>query len=98
VLALYVLQLTEAKFGVTGGGYASVYYGWGSLSLAVWVAAVYWVETLFVGTIRAIPLETADVSAEPLDLFRPSAAAATVFLYAVAGIAIVTYVLLYLVK
>jgi heme/copper-type cytochrome/quinol oxidase subunit 3 len=97
VLVLYVLQLTSTDFGATGGGYASVFYGWNALSLAVWLGAVYWIETLLVGTMRSLPVE-ADVSAEPLELFRPSAGACAVYVETLGAIAIVTYVLLYLVK
>lgn len=92
-----VLQLTGTNFGATGGGYASVFYGWGALWLGVWLGAVYWVETLFAGSLRGT-VASAQVSGEPLELLRPATRACAVYLYASSGIALVSYVMLYLIK
>lgn len=93
VVVAQVLQLTGTGFGVTGGGYASVFYGWNALSLAVWLGGAYWVETLFASSLRSA------ATTEPIGYsLSPSASACVVYLAALAGIQVVTYVLLYLIK
>jgi hypothetical protein len=95
---LQVIQLTQTGFGATGGGYASVFYGWNALAIPIWLGAVYWVETLLVGARPGGTVVAAEVSGEPLEQWRPSADACLVYLYAMAGIWVVAYVLLYLIK
>ena len=99
-VAVVVLQLIEylagVHFGADGGGYASVFYGWTAMFLAFWLGAVYSVETLLATSMRsAREAQAAGAAAEAL---RPSADATMVYLYSCAGIAVVTWVLLYLIK
>lgn len=97
VVVVEVLQLTGTKFGVTGGGYASVFYGWNALSLALWLGALYWVETLFASSLRS-PATTEPVGFQLAESLPDSARACVVFLASVSAIQLVTYILLYLIK
>ncbi len=97
VAVLQVLQYTSLGFGATGGGYASVFYGWTVLFLAAWLGAVYWIETLLAGLLRGAT-GPGHGDAEPLELLRPSAEACSTYLLLMSGIEIVAYVLLYLIK
>jgi heme/copper-type cytochrome/quinol oxidase subunit 3 len=94
---LEVVQIVATGFSAAGGGYASVFYGWSVLFLLVWVGAVYWLETLLAQSLRGLP-DPERPSAEPHELLRPSAEACVIWLYGLAGIDIVSYVLLYLIK
>jgi hypothetical protein len=94
---LLVVQLTSTPFPVTNGGYASVFYGFTALFLAFWLGAVYWLETLFAGSLRGITA-TEQVGGEPLQVLRPSAMACVVYMSVMAAIEVVAYVLLYLIK
>lgn len=96
-VVLQVVQIVSTGFGTNAGGYASVFYGWTVLFLLVWLGSVYWLETLLAGSLRGLP-DPARPDAEPHELLRPSADACIVWLYGTSGIAIVTYVLLYLVR
>jgi heme/copper-type cytochrome/quinol oxidase subunit 3 len=99
-VAVVVLQLIEylagVNFGADGGGYASVFYGWTAMFLAFWLGAVYSVETLLATSMRAAREAAANGAA--VETLRPSADATMVYLYSCAGIAVVTWVLLYLIK
>jgi heme/copper-type cytochrome/quinol oxidase subunit 3 len=94
---LLVVQLVATGFSAAGGGYASVFYGWTVLFLLVWLGSVYWLETLLAQSLRGLP-DPERPSAEPHELVRPAAEACIIWLYGLAGIALVSYVLLYLVK
>jgi heme/copper-type cytochrome/quinol oxidase subunit 3 len=101
-VAVVVLQLIAylggVDFGADGGGYASVFYGWTAMFLAFWLGAVYSVETLLATSMRSAR-EAADAGAgASVEALRPSADATMVYLYSCAGIAVVTWVLLYLIK
>src|SRR5205085_8367797 len=89
VVALQILQYTSLGFAATGGGYASVFYGWTAMLLVFWLGAFYWVETLLAGALR-----------EPgaLLVLRPSADACLVYLYLMAAVEVVAYLVLYVVK
>jgi heme/copper-type cytochrome/quinol oxidase subunit 3 len=95
-----VLQLIEylggMGFGADGGGYASVFYGWTVLFLAFWLGAVYSVETMLATALRGA--REAQAAGAPVEHLRPSADATVVYLYACAGVALVAWVLLYLIK
>jgi heme/copper-type cytochrome/quinol oxidase subunit 3 len=96
--ALQVLQILATKFSAyVGGGYSSVFYGWIVMFLLFWLGAVYWVETLLATGLRGLRPPDHPY-AEPVELLRPSADACAVYLYLTVGIAILAYVLLYLIK
>jgi heme/copper-type cytochrome/quinol oxidase subunit 3 len=97
VVVLQILEFVSTGFGDSGGGYASVFYGWTSLFLAFWLGAVYAVETLLATSLRGAR-EIERAGGDPLVVLGPSASATMAYLYACAGIEIVTWVLLYLIK
>lgn len=92
-VAVVVLQLIEyfsLGFTTASGGYASVFYGWTLTLLLFWLGAAYWIETLVAQTARA--------GAANAPLMLAGADACAVYLYTLAGIETVAYILLYLVK
>lgn len=90
VVALQVIEYFSVGFTTASGGYASVFYGWTLAFLLFWLGAIYRIETMAAQTARA--------GAESAELLRPSADGCMIYLYTLAGIEIVTYILLYLVK
>lgn len=90
VVALQIVEYVELPFKTTAGGFASVFWGWTLVFLLCWLGAVYWMETLVAQTLRS--------SGESSEIWRASASACAIFLYTLAGVEIVGYVLLYLVK
>jgi len=97
-LVLQVVQILDTGFSAyDGGGYSSVFYGWLSIFGLAWLGAVYWIETLLVTGLRRLPHpELPD--ADPVALLRPSADALAVYLYLLGAVAVIFYILLYLVK
>jgi len=92
-LAVVVLQIVEYMnlgFKTAGGGFASVFWGWTLAFLLFWLGAVYWVETLVASSART--------DGEPESFVGPAADACAVYLWTVAAVAALGYVLLYLVK
>jgi len=90
VVGLQVIEYFALSFKTASGGYASVFWGWTLLYLLFWLGAVYWSETLVAQTRRG--------GAEGAELLGPSADGCTIYLYTLAAIQVVTYILLYLVK
>lgn len=98
VVVVEVLQLTGSSFSITGGGYASVFYGWNALLIAIWLGAVYWVETLLAGSLRTSTNSEHLGGGGLVATLQASARACTTYLAAMSGIQIATYVLFYLIK
>jgi heme/copper-type cytochrome/quinol oxidase subunit 3 len=98
VVVIQVLQYTSYGFSPESGGYASVFVGWTVMFLLFWVGAVYWIETLLAQTLRGDRAPAESEITQPLDVLGPSARAATVYLSTMAGVWLVAYILLYLVK
>jgi len=96
VIVAQIIQYLTIGFGDSGGGYASVFYGWTSLFLAFWLGAVYSVETMLATLLRSA--REAGGAADTAAMLRPSADATMVYLYSCAAIALVAWVLLYLIK
>jgi heme/copper-type cytochrome/quinol oxidase subunit 3 len=97
VVAAQVVDYTAINFKTAGGGYASVFWGWTLVFLIFWFGALYWVETLFAQSIRRPPASPREGTAGT-ELLRPSADGCVVYLYLLALIQLIAYVLLYLVK
>jgi heme/copper-type cytochrome/quinol oxidase subunit 3 len=89
-IVLQLIEYHELSFKTASGGYASVFWGFTLILLVIWLGALYAVETLVARTLRG-----GDAVMESL---QPSADASVVYLATAAGIEIVAYVLLYLVK
>jgi len=100
-VALQIVEWSTQGFGPTDGAYASVYLGWTGL-LAVFVLGLaYWVETTLATSIRyrntAGEADGAGSDIEnPLSLNRPELEAVSFFAMFLAGIGVVTWVILYL--
>jgi heme/copper-type cytochrome/quinol oxidase subunit 3 len=91
VFVLQIIEYFELSFQTNGGGYASVFWGWTTVFLLTWLGAIYWIETLVAQTLRG----NAEKGSGTL---RGSADGCTVFLYTCALVAVVGWILLYLVK
>ncbi len=92
-----MVEYTALDFKTASGGYASVFWGWTLLFLVFWLGAVYWMETLVAQSLRRPPASPREGTAGP-ELLRPSANSCVVYLYTLAAIALLVYILLYLVK
>jgi heme/copper-type cytochrome/quinol oxidase subunit 3 len=97
VVVLQVIEYLNLSFGAQGGGLASVFLGFSALFGIFWLAAVYWIETLWAQSVRRPTQEESGIVAPP-QLLRPSADGCVVFLYTMAVSEIFAFVLLYLVK
>lgn len=110
-VALQIVEWSTQSFGPTDGPYASVYLGWTGLLALFVVGLAYWVETTLATsiryrkTLRGAPPEghasgDADRSApdieNPLSLVRPELEAVSFYAMFLAGIGVVTWVILYL--
>jgi heme/copper-type cytochrome/quinol oxidase subunit 3 len=90
VVALQVIEYFALDFKTAAGGYASLFWGWTLLFALVWLGAVYWLETLVAQTARG--------AADGSELLGAGADGLMVYLYTLAGIEIVAFLLLYVVK
>lgn len=97
VVAAQVVDYTAIHFKTAGGGYASVFWGWTLVFQIFWFGALYWIETLFAQSVRRPPASPREGTAGT-ELLRPSADGCVVYLYLLALIQLIAYVLLYLVK
>lgn len=111
-IGLQVAEWSTQGFGPTDGAYASVYVGWTGMLVLFLVGTFFWLETVLATSIRyrktlsgAPPpghasgdphRERHDI-ADPLSLVRPGLTAVTFYTQFVAAIAIVTWIVLYLV-
>ncbi len=111
-VALQIVEWSTQGFGPTDGAYASVYLGWTGLLTLFVVGLAYWVETTLATSIRyrntahgeAIPEGHASGDADrtapdidnPLSLIRPELEAVSFCAMFLAGIGVVTWVILYL--
>ncbi len=91
------LEYATITFKTDQGGWASVFWGWTLVQLMCWLGALYWIETLVAQSIRRPPASPSQGTAGS-ELLRPSGDAAVVFLYALAVIELISYVLLYVIK
>jgi heme/copper-type cytochrome/quinol oxidase subunit 3 len=111
-IVLQIVEWLTIGFGPADGGYASVFFGWTAFLALFLFGAVYWLETLLATAYRyrGVPVggqpaageasgdpyrPHADVS-DPLSLVRPGLEAATFFWTFLVGLALVTWVVLYL--
>lgn len=91
------LEYATITFKTADGGWASVFWGWTLVALLCWLGALYWIETLVAQSIRRPPALAREGTAGS-ELLRPSADAAVIYLYTLSIIALISYVLLYLIK
>jgi len=97
VIVAQGLEWATISFRTYQGGWAAVFWGWTLVQLLFWLGAVYWMETLVAQAFRRPPASPREGTAGS-ELLRPSADSAIVYLYSMAFMGIIAYVLVYLVK
>ena len=112
-IALQIAEWATQGFGPGDGGYASVYIGWTAMLLLFLIGTLYWIWTTLATSIRYrnIPegqhppaghasgdphRERHDI-ADPLSLVRSQLAAASFYLDFIAIVAVISWIILYLV-
>ncbi len=110
-VALQIAEWSTQGFGPTDGPYASVYLGWTGLLALFVVGLAYWVETTLAISIRyrnldqsglpeghgsGDPDRTAPDIEDPLSLVRPELEAVSFYASFLAGIAVITWFILYI--
>jgi heme/copper-type cytochrome/quinol oxidase subunit 3 len=97
-VALQCVEFTVQKFGPTDGAFASVFCTWTVFYLIAVLGTMYWLETQVATEIRASREPAAgdgDIK-DPDRLIAPSLDAAVFYWCYLAGIGVITYVILYL--
>jgi heme/copper-type cytochrome/quinol oxidase subunit 3 len=97
-IALQCVEFTVQKFGPTDGAFASVFCTWTVFYLIAVLGTMYWLETQVATEIRASREPAAgdgDIK-DPDRLIAPSLDAAVFYWCYLAGIGVITYVILYL--
>jgi heme/copper-type cytochrome/quinol oxidase subunit 3 len=97
-VALQCVAYTVQDFGPTNGAYASVFSIWTAFYLVAVLGAMYWLETMVAGELRARrqPAEREGDIREADRLIAPGLDAAVFYWAFLAGIGVITYVVLYL--
>jgi heme/copper-type cytochrome/quinol oxidase subunit 3 len=94
------IEYTVQHFGPTNGAYASVFCAWSAFYLIAVIFTMYWLETQVATELRArrapAPAAEGDIK-EPDKLIAPGLDAAVFYWSFLAGIGVITYVILYLV-
>jgi heme/copper-type cytochrome/quinol oxidase subunit 3 len=111
-LVLQVLAWTNVSFGPADGGFASVYFGWTSFLFLFVLITLLWLEMTLATSFRyrktetgapppghasGDPHRTASDIRDPLSLVRAELVALSFYWTFLAGIAVVTWIVLYLV-
>ena len=111
-LVVQVIGWSHQGFGPTDGGFASVYFGWTAFLFLFVFGTMYWLETTLATSLRyrkqatgspepghasGDPDRTAHDIHDPLSLVRPQLEALSFYWMFLAGIAVLAWVLLYLV-
>jgi heme/copper-type cytochrome/quinol oxidase subunit 3 len=91
------VEYATITFRTDQGGWAAVFWGWTLAQLLFWLGAIYWIETMVAQTLRRPPASAREGTGGT-ELLRPSADACMVYLYTMSAVAIIAYILLYLVK
>jgi heme/copper-type cytochrome/quinol oxidase subunit 3 len=110
-LVLQVVAWTQQSFGPADGGFASVYIGWTAFLFLFVLGTMFWLETVLATSIRyrKIPSGAPDPGhasgdryrrehdiRDPLSLVRAELVALSFYWTFLAGIAVVSWVILYL--
>jgi len=112
-LVLQVVDWTQEGFGPSDGGFASVYFGWTAFLFLFVLGTLFWLETTLATSLRyagvAVPgtpepgeasgdaHRTAHDIRDPLSLVRAELVALSFYWTFLAGIAVLTWIVLYLV-
>jgi heme/copper-type cytochrome/quinol oxidase subunit 3 len=97
-IALQCIEYTRQPFGPASGAYASVFCVWTGMYLLAVLGTMYWLETQVATELRARrqPADHQGDIADPDRLIAPSLDAAIFYWTFLAGIGVITYVILYL--
>lgn len=97
-IALQCVEYTSQKFGPTDGAFASVFCAWTALYMIAMLGALYWLETQAATEMRAsrAPADPGGDIKDPDRLIAPGLDAAVFYWSFLAGIGVLTYVILYL--
>ena len=111
-LVLQIISWTQQSFGPADGGYASVYFGWTAFIFLFVLGALLWLEMSLATSVRYRKMETGAPPAghasgdphreahdirDPLSLVRAELVGLSFFWTFLAAIAVVTWVVLYLI-
>ena len=98
-VALQCIEYTTQHFGPTNGGYASVFSAWTAFYLIAVMFTMYWLETHVATELRARrePASHGEDIRDADRLIAPALDAAVFYWVFLAGIGLITYVVLYLV-
>jgi heme/copper-type cytochrome/quinol oxidase subunit 3 len=96
-VGLQCFEYTRQGFGPTNGAFASIFCAWTALYLIAVLATMYWLETQVATELRArrAPATHGDIK-DPDRLIAPALEAAAFYWSFLAGIGVITYVILYL--
>ncbi len=102
-LVLQVVEWTQVDFGPSSGGFASVYYGWTAFLFLFVFGTMFWLETVLATSIRhrgwsegKRDVPAGDIQ-DPVSLVRAELAALSFYWTFLAGIAVLAWIVLYLV-
>jgi heme/copper-type cytochrome/quinol oxidase subunit 3 len=111
-LVLQVVAWTKQSFGPVDGGFASVYFGWTAFVFLFVLGTMFWLETTLATSLRyaKLPVPSTPAPGEasgdpyrtthdirnPLSLVRAELTALSFYWMFLAGIAVVTWIVLYL--
>jgi heme/copper-type cytochrome/quinol oxidase subunit 3 len=111
-LVLQVVDWTQESFGPTDGGFASVYFGWTAFMFLFVLGTMFWLESTLATSLRYAPVSVPGTAApgeasgdrhrtahdirDPLSLVRAELGALSFYWTFLAGIAVVTWIVLYL--
>ncbi|HTR33103.1 MAG TPA: cytochrome c oxidase subunit 3 [Gaiellaceae bacterium] len=110
-IALQIAEWATQSFGPTDGAYASVYLGWTGMEVVFLIGLLYWLETTLATSLRyrkvfpaqfepgeaaGDPDRVAPDIEDPLSLVPPALEALSFFALFLAGIVVVSWVVLYL--
>jgi heme/copper-type cytochrome/quinol oxidase subunit 3 len=99
-LIVQVFAWTHEGFGPADGGYASIYFGWTAFLFLFVIGAMFWLETTLATSYRyrnASPESSGHDISDPVSLVRGELVALSFYWMFLAGIAVVTWIVLYLV-
>ena len=102
-IALQCIEFTKQPFGPTDGAYASVFCGWVAFYLLFVLGTMYWLEIQIATELRerrkpsARPGEGVTEYEDPDQLLPRGIAASTFYWSFLAGIGVITYIILYII-
>jgi heme/copper-type cytochrome/quinol oxidase subunit 3 len=111
-VVVQVIEWTAIGFGPSDGGYASVFFGWTAFNVLFTIGTLFWLENILATSVRYRKLATGspapgeasgdpgrtghDIS-DPLSLVRPGLESLSFYWGFVAGLGVLSWVVLYLI-